>query len=152
MPQIVTDVAWDNVLPRMPQIVTDFFFWLIWCMTSSSQHKHRRLWRLAVDPQPCSVSSVRQCFDKNHYPQSFSWHTLRVHDIVWRMSDAEASLCQQKEKHKKHKVADDIVRIRNFVFFLFFPLVGACCAQIKGFAPISGLWSKVFVKALPTTA
>jgi len=23
------------------------------------------------------------------------------------MSDAEASLCQQKEKHKKHKVADD---------------------------------------------
>ncbi|OZT03781.1 hypothetical protein CHL74_08445 [Prevotella sp. 885] len=50
------------------------------------------------------------------------------------MSDAEASLCQQKEKHKKHKVADDIVRIRNFVFFWFFPLVGACCAQIKGFA------------------
>ena len=56
-------------------------------------------------------------------------------------------------------------------FSLFFPIMGACCAQIKGFtlgcrelvlvrpnvksficaqhAPISGLWIKVFVKALP---
>ena len=56
-------------------------------------------------------------------------------------------------------------------FYLFFPLMGACCAQTKGFtlgltrtssrqpnvkpfvcaqhAPISGLWMNVFVKALP---
>ena len=44
----------------------------------------------------------------------------------------------------------------NLVFLYVFPLMGACCAQIKGFtlgfAPISGMWSQVFVKALPYTA
>ena len=35
------------------------------------------------------------------------------------------------------------------VFLYVFPIMGACCAQIKGFAPISGMWRKVFVKALP---
>jgi len=60
--------------------------------------------------------------------ESIALDTHPPNDI---MSDAKASLCQQKEKHKKHKVADG--RNHQFVFSLFFPIMGACCAQIKGF-------------------
>ena len=34
----------------------------------------------------------RQGFDKNLYPHPFCWHTLRVHDIVWRMGFTRALL------------------------------------------------------------
>ena len=40
--------------------------------------------------------------------------------------------CANKRKNiKKHKVADG--RNHPFVFSLFFPIMGACCAQIKDF-------------------
>ena len=74
------------------------FIWVYWScaveinLMSSSQCKLRRLWRLAVAPQPCSVSCGRQGFDKNLYPHAFCWHTLRVHDIVWRMGFTRALL------------------------------------------------------------
>ena len=35
---------------------------------------------------------------------------------------------------------------KQFVFSLFFPIMGACCAQI------SGLWRKVFVKEQQTSS
>ena len=38
------------------------------------------------------VSDVRQGFDKNRYPQAFCCHTLRVHNIVWRMGFTRALL------------------------------------------------------------
>ena len=68
MPQIFTDAAWEDFLPQMPRILTDFFFdygfiWVYWgcaieifrnliSLMSSNQCKPRRLWRLAVAPQP----------------------------------------------------------------------------------------------------
>ena len=35
---------------------------------------------------------VRQGFDKNLYPHTFCWHTLWVHDTVWRMGFTRALL------------------------------------------------------------
>ena len=37
-------------------------------------------------------NQFRQGFDKNLYPHAFCWHTLRVHDIVWRMGFTRALL------------------------------------------------------------
>ena len=87
-------------------------------------------------------------------------------------------LNNSKSQAKPRIIQNSKLKIPNsgvthpFVFCLFFPFMGACYAQTKGFtlgrrelvlvrpnvkpfclnsiefAPISGLWSKVFVKAL----
>ena len=74
---LITDLSdFTKVAPlRYPEI------WLIWCQTSSSQCKPRRLWRLAVAPQPSTA--------RNGYHLAACYHLVYV--AAWLRRDAIAS-------------------------------------------------------------